>query len=165
MNMPNHVIKDNDFGNVDFVGISLAGIRDSIVRKNKIVLTGEDARGIVLGGAWPGNESSGNIIEQNKISGTGFVGIWVDTGLPTATFTNNLFKANNIGNLETFVDYYLSEETTENTIVGNHGDYVDEGTDNYITGVTKSGVGKVVSKAMHFRHELLHGPFPPVTTP
>jgi hypothetical protein len=134
-------------------GVACIGCYDSVFEQNRIHYGGGELAGISLVGDPYFGEVSNVLVRANRITGWGPFALGV---LPPAGY--NTFVGNNISGFTPFQAHYLFwEGANHNVVAGRHGDVIDLGEGNRITGLTKrpGNIGQQQSDAMQLRRQLV----------
>jgi hypothetical protein len=101
--------------------------------------------------------ASHQLIFRNRIMGEGWNAIRIGGNVVGLARIDSVAQANNISGFKAFSsDFLLDGFSAFNTIIGDSGTVVDNGTNNAITGFrpVKGGVGDAVSEAEQYRHDV-----------
>jgi hypothetical protein len=132
-------------------GVACFGCRDSVFEQNRIHYGGGYLAGISLVGDPYFGEVSNVLVRANRITGWGPFALAV---VPPAS--NNTFVGNNAAGFTPFEAHYIFwEGSNHNVVVGQHGEVIDLGQGNRITGLTKKrgNIGQQIRDAMQQRRE------------
>jgi hypothetical protein len=132
-------------------GVACIGCYDSVFEQNRIHYGGADFAGIALIGDPDWGEVSNVLVRGNRITGQGPFALVV---APPASY--NTFVGNSINGFTPWVAHYIFfEGANHNVVAGQHGDVIDLGEGNRITGLTKKpgNIGQQISDGMQLRRE------------
>ncbi len=149
------------------VGFGFGPVTNPVIQSNRVVMQPAGTidglvfnDGIDLGGL-----VSGGYVGQNRIEGPGFSAFSLfDASFDPAQPSDlafNTYVGNNVAGVRAwFADVFLDDATHDTVLKGLSGSVIDLGTNNRITGFTKTGLpgtGLQVSKAIHSRKRALRG--------
>jgi hypothetical protein len=138
-------------------GVACLGCYDSVFEQNHLHYTGDNLAGISFNvdpdlGLYFG-EVSNVLVRANRITGWGAFALFV--GSPASY---NTFVSNDISGFTPSVAHYIfMEGANDNVVAGEHGDVIDLGEGNEITGLTKKpgNIGQQISDALQQKRALV----------